>query len=141
MENLIITSINVEDLIERISTRVYEKIMNLTPTPGVGLEEPQVVDEHQKMVKLLNTPLERFELRTHLLNHLRKWDRHEDHYEFYETLGNIASLKEEKILKLRNVGKTGVEVLRCLLKQNGLDFGMDLSGYKIKPPRTSSRYY
>ena len=136
MENLVITSINVDDLIERISTRVYEKIMNLTPTSPIA----EVDDEHQKMIKLLDTPLERFNLRVHLTNHLRRYDRHEDHTEFYETLGNIASLKEKQILKLMYVGKKGLMELKEILEKNGLSFGMDLSNYKIKPPRKGSRW-
>jgi DNA-directed RNA polymerase alpha subunit len=132
MENLVITSINVEDLIERISTRVYEKMMNISTSQPVSDED----EEYQRMVNLLNTPLDKFNLRPLTINHLKKCNRDKDHTtNQYDTLGNLASLRESDVKKMMYIGKKGIKELKEVLEKNGLEFDMNLSRYQIKPPR------
>jgi DNA-directed RNA polymerase subunit alpha len=48
-----------------------------------------------------------------------------------ETLGELVRYNKNDLLKFRNFGKKSLTELDDLLERNNLEFGMDISKYKL----------
>ncbi len=80
-------------------------------------------EEVLRMRQLLKTKLVDLDLSVRALNCLKQAD--------VETLGELCSLNKSDLLKFRNFGKKSLTELEALLQEHNLDFGMDISKYKL----------
>jgi len=87
-------------------------------------EEVQEVDEHfLHMRKLLKTPISDLDLSVRAYNCLKSAD--------IRTLGDLVKLDIADMMKFRNFGKKSLTELEQLVAEKGLQFGMDVSKYKL----------
>lgn len=80
-------------------------------------------EEVLHMRQLLKSKLVDLDLSVRALNCLKAAD--------VETLGDLVSLNKSDLLKFRNFGKKSLTELEGLLESNKLDFGLDVSKYKL----------
>ena len=86
--------------------------------------EPEAVDEEMlHMRKLLKTPLNDLDLSVRAYNCLKAAD--------VKTLGDLVALEISDMMKFRNFGKKSLAELEQLVQEKNLQFGMDLSKYKL----------
>ena len=83
-------------------------------------------EEDLHMRQLLNTRLADMELSVRALNCLKAAE--------VETLGELVSFNKSDLLKFRNFGKKSLTELENLVKSKNLDFGMNVSKYKLTKP-------
>ena len=81
-------------------------------------ERIKYIKEHDEMCKLLSTRLVDCDLTVRSLNCLMAGD--------VETIGDLARIKPQDLLKFRNFGKKSLVELRDLLDAHDLSFGMDV---------------
>ncbi|PIF01925.1 MAG: DNA-directed RNA polymerase subunit alpha [Paludibacter sp.] len=81
-------------------------------------------EEALRMRKLLKTKLTEMELSVRALNCLKAAN--------VDTLGELVSNNKHDLLKFRNFGKKSLTELENLLEDKGLNFGMDISKYKLE---------
>jgi DNA-directed RNA polymerase subunit alpha len=87
-------------------------------------KEENVVDEHiLHMRKLLKTSLEDLDLSVRAYNCLKAAK--------INSLGELVQYETHELLKFRNFGKKSLVEIEELLQEKGLNFGMDLSKYKL----------
>ncbi len=87
-------------------------------------EEEEAVDEEMlHMRKVLKTPLHDMDLSVRAYNCLKAAD--------IKTLGDLVQLDMQDMMKFRNFGKKSLTELENLVEEKGLNFGMDLSKYKL----------
>jgi DNA-directed RNA polymerase subunit alpha len=79
-------------------------------------------EEDSQMRQLLKSRLYDMDLSVRAINCLKSAD--------IETLGELVSRSKSDLLKFRNFGKKSLVELEQLVKDKGLDFGMDISQYK-----------
>ncbi len=88
-------------------------------------ESEEAFDEEAlRMRQLLKTKLTEMELSVRALNCLKAAD--------VNTLGELVSNDKHDLLKFRNFGKKSLTELENLLEEKGLNFGMDISKYKLE---------
>jgi DNA-directed RNA polymerase subunit alpha len=75
------------------------------------------------MRQLLKTKLVDMDLSVRALNCLKAAD--------VDTLGDLVTYNRNDLLKFRNFGKKSLTELDDLLDNMGLNFGMDISKYKL----------
>ncbi len=75
------------------------------------------------MRKLLKTPLNDLDLSVRAYNCLKAAD--------VKTLGDLVKLEISDMMKFRNFGKKSLTELEELVKSKGLEFGMNISKYKL----------
>ncbi len=80
-------------------------------------------EEVLHMRQLLKTKLVDMDLSVRALNCLKAAD--------VETLGELVQFNRNDLLKFRNFGKKSLTELEALLENNSLNFGMDISKYKL----------
>ncbi|WP_127846650.1 DNA-directed RNA polymerase subunit alpha [Psychroflexus aestuariivivens] len=80
-------------------------------------------EESLHMRQLLKTKLVDLDLSVRALNCLKAAE--------VETLGDLVSHNKSDLMKFRNFGKKSLTELEELVDNKGLDFGMDLSKYKL----------
>ncbi|MDR1973369.1 MAG: DNA-directed RNA polymerase subunit alpha [Bacteroidales bacterium] len=80
-------------------------------------------EEDLQMRQLLKSRLYDMELSVRAVNCLKSAD--------IETLGELVSRTKSDLLKFRNFGKKSLVELEKLVKDKNLDFGMDVSHYKL----------
>lgn len=80
-------------------------------------------EESLHMRQLLKTKLVDLDLSVRALNCLKAAE--------VETLGDLVSYNKSDLMKFRNFGKKSLTELEELVEGKGLDFGMDLSKYKL----------
>ena len=80
-------------------------------------------EEMLRMRQLLNQKLQDMDLGVRALNCLKAAE--------VDTLGELVKYHRQDLLKFRNFGKKSLTELDELLERNGLDFGMDISRYKL----------
>jgi len=80
-------------------------------------------EDYAAMRKLLKTRLEDLHLSVRALNCLRAAD--------IETLGELVVYNKNDLLKFRNFGKKSLAEIEELLKSKNLQFGMNVSKYKL----------
>ena len=73
--------------------------------------------------QVLKTKLVDLDLSVRALNCLKSAD--------LETLGDLVTIQRSALLKFRNFGKKSLNELEELVKSKGLDFGMDISKYRL----------
>ncbi len=87
-------------------------------------EEDNIVDEEMlHMRKLLKTSLADLDLSVRAYNCLKSAD--------VRTLGELARLEISDMMKFRNFGKKSLTELEQLIEEKGLNFGMDVSKYRL----------
>ena len=80
-------------------------------------------EESLHMRQLLKTKLMDLDLSVRALNCLKAAE--------VETLGDLVSYNKNDLMKFRNFGKKSLTELEELVTEKGLDFGMDLTKYKL----------
>ncbi|MCX7696833.1 MAG: DNA-directed RNA polymerase subunit alpha [Bacteroidales bacterium] len=92
------------------------------------LEKTNMIEEEEEdiavMRKLLKTKLEDLHLSVRALNCLRAAD--------IETLADLVVYNKSDLLKFRNFGKKSLTEIEELLKSKNLQFGMNISKYKLE---------
>ena len=92
---------------------------------SINSRSAPVMDEKLlRMRKLLKTPLEDLELSVRAYNCL--------HTAGVKTLLDIVRLQVPEMMRFRNFGRKSLAELEQLIEENGLQFGMDTSAYKIE---------
>ena len=87
-------------------------------------KEDNIVDEHiLHMRKLLKTSLEDLDLSVRAYNCLKAAK--------INTLADLVQYETHELLKFRNFGKKSLVEIEELLVEKGLNFGIDLSKYKL----------
>ena len=88
------------------------------------IAQAEVYDEESlHMRQLLKTKLIDMDLSVRALNCLKAAE--------VDTLGDLVSFNKSDLMKFRNFGKKSLTELEDLVVSNGLNFGMDLSKYKL----------
>lgn len=80
-------------------------------------------DEVMRMRQILKTKLIDMDLSVRALNCLKSAE--------LETLGDLVSIHKSDLLKFRNFGKKSLSELEDLVKSKNLEFGMNVSRYKL----------
>ena len=75
------------------------------------------------MRQLLKTKLSEMDLSVRALNCLKAAE--------VDTLGQLVKFNRNDLLRFRNFGRRSLEELDTLLSDRGLQFGMDVSKYKL----------
>ena len=88
-----------------------------------GDENEEFDEEVLHMRQLLKTKLVDLDLSVRALNCLKAAQ--------VENLGELCSFNKNDLLKFRNFGKKSLTELEALLVKNNLEFGMDVSKYKL----------
>ena len=114
MENVILTAIDIDFLIDKIAKKVLLIIES-------NIEKQNQNSEYQD---LLNTSLMSLDIGIRPYNVCRNAD--------IKTLGELASIKRADLRKMRNCGRHSIMELESLLNKHNLTFGMNLSKYGIK---------
>ncbi len=92
--------------------------------PVIDIPEEDIMDDETLRIrKLLQTPASRLNLSVRATNCLKAAN--------VNTLGELAKLKTQDMLKFRNLGKKSMNELQTLIEEKGLKFGMDVSKYKL----------
>ncbi|MGE5480788.1 MAG: DNA-directed RNA polymerase subunit alpha [Chloroflexota bacterium] len=89
--------------------------------PPEPVEEEVKTSEKNKIKKLLLTPVEELELSVRAHNCLKAAS--------IKTLSELVQLQEPELLKFRNFGKKSLTELLEVVKNYGLDFGMNVDQY------------
>ena len=93
----------------------------------VDKEETSVSDEFDEsslhVRQLLKTQLVDLDLSVRALNCLQAAD--------VDTLGELVSFNKNDLLKFRNFGKKSLTELEEMVKTKGLEFGMNITKYKL----------
>ena len=98
-----------------------EKIDTSTPDND---EENEEFDENSLVTRqILKSKLSDMELSVRALNCLKSAE--------LETLGDLVAIQKNDLLKFRNFGKKSLSELEDLVKNKGLEFGMNISKYKL----------
>ena len=91
------------------------------------MDEKTVTEEFDEsslhIRQLLKTKLVDLDLSVHALNCLKAAD--------VETLGELVAFNKQDLLKFRNFGKKSLTELDELVRSRGLEFGMNVSKYKL----------
>jgi len=95
----------------------------LMDTPSASGIEGDFDDETKKIRQLLQTKLVDMNLSVRALNCLQSAS--------LETLADVVQIHRNDLLKFRNFGKKSLSELEDLVKNNGLEFGMNVSKYKL----------
>lgn len=94
----------------------------------VDTDEKSVTEEFDEsslhIRQLLKTKLVDMDLSVRALNCLKAAD--------VESLGDLVSFNKNDLLKFRNFGKKSLTELEELVKSKGLEFGMNISKYKLE---------
>lgn len=133
-EKLILTivsdgSISPENALKEAATILIQHFM-LFSDEKISIEKPAPtqeddVDENDLHLRqLLNSKLTEMELSVRALNCLKAAE--------VETLGELVSFNKADLLKFRNFGRKSLTELENLVKNMGLEFGMNVAKYKNK---------
>lgn len=108
-------------LIQHFALFSDEKITLDTPMSSSISED--LDDEALRIRNILKSRLIDMDLSVRALNCLKSAD--------LETLGDLVSIHKSDLLKFRNFGKKSLSELEDLVKAKGLEFGMNVSKYKL----------
>lgn len=87
-------------------------------------DDDEMDDEFLRMRKLLKTDLQDLQVSVRSYNCLKAAG--------IRTLGDLVKYDVDKLLKFRNFGKKSLKELQAIVDEKGLQFGMDISRYKIE---------
>ena len=108
-------------LIQHFALFSDEKIAVDSPETSVSNEE---FDDASKLTRqILKSKLVDMDLSVRALNCLKTAE--------LETLGDLVAIHKSDLLKFRNFGKKSLAELEDLVKSKGLEFGMNVSKYKL----------
>ncbi|WMJ75228.1 DNA-directed RNA polymerase subunit alpha [Cytophagaceae bacterium ABcell3] len=121
-------SIHPEDALKGAANILIKHFMlfsdqNMTFETAKPEEQETVDEEYLHMRKLLKTSLNDLDLSVRAYNCLKAAD--------IKTLGDLAKLNLQDMMKFRNFGKKSLAELEQLIADKNLHFGMDLSKYKL----------
>lgn len=121
-------SIHPEDALKGAANILIKHFMlfsdqNMTFETAKPEEQETVDEEYLHMRKLLKTNLNDLDLSVRAYNCLKAAD--------IKTLGDLARLNLQDMMKFRNFGKKSLAELEQLIAEKNLHFGMDLSKYKL----------
>ncbi|MCL2027406.1 MAG: DNA-directed RNA polymerase subunit alpha [Bacteroidales bacterium] len=121
-------SISPEDALKEAAKILIQHFMLFSDDKmTVETEEKTVTEVFDEtdlhMRQLLKTRLADMDLSVRALNCLKAAE--------VETMGELVSFNKNDLLKFRNFGKKSLTELEDLVKSKGLDFGMNVSKYKI----------
>lgn len=88
--------------------------------------------EHIRLRKILLTPIEELEISVRAYNCLKTNN--------IKTLGELVSYSENELLKFRNFGRKSLQELAEIVRQMGLEFGMNVDKYVRSNSKTSKMY-
>ena len=108
-------------LIQHFALFSDEKITLDTPFSGSVSEE--LDDETMRIRQVLKTRLVDMDLSVRALNCLKSAE--------LETLGDLVAIHKADLLKFRNFGKKSLSELGDIVKSKGLEFGMNISKFKL----------
>ena len=121
-------SINPKDALTEAAKTLIHHFM-LFSDERITLEADEIAqtetydEESLHMRKLLKTKLIDMDLSVRALNCLKAAE--------VDTLGDLVSFNKNDLMKFRNFGKKSLTELEELVDVKGLNFGMDLSKYKL----------
>ena len=108
-------------LIQHFALFSDDKITLDTPEQPASTEE---LDENAMLIRqVLKSKLIDMDLSVRALNCLKSAE--------LETLGDLVAIHKADLLKFRNFGKKSLAELEDLVKSKGLEFGMNISKYKL----------
>ncbi|MCQ2284274.1 MAG: DNA-directed RNA polymerase subunit alpha [Bacteroidales bacterium] len=108
-------------LIQHFALFSDDKIALDTPEQPVSAES---LDEDSMLIRtVLKSKLIDMDLSVRALNCLKSAE--------LETLGDLVAIHKSDLLKFRNFGKKSLAELEDLVKSKGLEFGMNVSKYKL----------
>ncbi|MDR1005717.1 MAG: DNA-directed RNA polymerase subunit alpha [Bacteroidales bacterium] len=122
-------SISPKDALKDAATILINHFMLFSEdeTMFIQKEEPvediELDEESLHMRQLLQTKLKDMELTVRALNCLKSAE--------VETLGELVAFNKDELLKFRNFGKKSLTELESLVKSKNLEFGMDITKYKL----------
>ena len=121
-------SIHPKDALKEAATILIQHFMLFSDERiSLELEPKQVVEEFDENTlhvrQLLKTKLIDLDLSVRALNCLKAAE--------VETLGDLVSFNKADLLKFRNFGKKSLIELENLVASKNLDFGMNISKYKL----------
>ena len=122
-------TINAEDALKESANILIKHLMLFSDGNIIqSSEEPEKKDEvdenYLQMRKLLKTPLSELDLSVRAYNCLKAAD--------IKSLGDLVSYNIADLLKFRNFGKKSLTELEELVAEKALQFGMDVSKYKLE---------
>ncbi len=116
-----------DSLKEAAKILIYHFMLFSDEKITLDIEEKSVTEEFDEtslhIRQLLKTKLNDLDLSVRSLNCLKAAD--------IETLGQLVTYNRNDLLKFRNFGKKSLIELEGLIKSKKLDFGMDISKYKL----------
>ncbi len=92
-------------------------------SPLLGSLGEEFDDETMRIRQVLKSKIVDMDLSVRALNCLKAAE--------LETLGDLVSIHKSDLLKFRNFGKKSLSELEDLVKSKGLEFGMNVSKYKL----------
>ena len=108
-------------LIQHFALFSDDKITLDTPEQPASAED---LDENSMLIRqVLKSKLIDMDLSVRALNCLKSAE--------LETLGDLVAIHKADLLKFRNFGKKSLAELEDLVKSKGLEFGMNISKYKL----------
>ena len=121
-------SINPKDALEEAAKILIYHFMLFSDERITMMDEKKVasedLDENSLHIRqLLKTKLVEMDLSVRALNCLKAAE--------VETIGDLVSLDKHDLLKFRNFGKKSLTELEELVRNKGLEFGMNISKYKL----------
>ena len=122
-------TIHPEDAIKEAARIMIQHLMLITDENisfnTVHEKETETVDEHTLHIrKLLKTPLEDLDLSVRAYNCLKAAK--------INGLAELVKYDTNELLKFRNFGKKSLVEIEAMVLDKGLQFGMDLSKYKLE---------
>ena len=121
-------SINPKDALEEAAKILIYHFMLFSDERITMMDEKKSasddLDENSLHIRqLLKTKLVEMDLSVRALNCLKAAE--------VETIGDLVSLNKHDLLKFRNFGKKSLTELEELVRNKGLEFGMNISKYKL----------
>ncbi len=121
-------TIHPEDAIKDAARILIQHLMLITDESitfhTTAEKETDVVDEHTMHIrKLLKTPLEDLDLSVRAYNCLKAAK--------INSLSELVKYDTNELLKFRNFGKKSLVEIEAMVLDKGLQFGMDLSKFKL----------
>ena len=121
-------SINPKDALEEAAKILIYHFMLFSDERITMMDEKKSasddLDENSLHIRqLLKTKLVEMDLSVRALNCLKAAE--------VETIGDLVSLDKHELLKFRNFGKKSLTDLEELVRSKGLEFGMNISKYKL----------
>ncbi|GAA4320589.1 DNA-directed RNA polymerase subunit alpha [Compostibacter hankyongensis] len=122
-------TIHPEEAVKQASRILIQHLMIITDEnisfDTKDAEKEDVVDEQTlQLRKVLKTPLEDLDLSVRAFNCLKAAK--------INSLSELVQYEQEELMKFRNFGQKSLSEIETVLHERGLQFGMDLSKFKME---------